>query len=81
MRAGTRVNTFLWARAATDDVVQLQYLLLDAANLPAASSPVDAHTNVRVNVLATWQLFTLVSLVESGAPGQQLQGLLLLTCC
>lgn len=83
--AGARVNTFAWARAATDDIVQLQYMLLDAANLPAASSPVDAHADVRANLLATWQLYTLVSLASgvqqiSTSTAEDAGALLLLLC-
>lgn len=55
------MHTYLWARGPNNDVVQLQYMLLDAGNLPAASYPVDAHANMRVNLINIYQHFTLVS--------------------
>lgn len=54
------MHTYLWARGP-NDVVQLQYLLLDAGNLRAASHPVDAHADMTVNLLNIYQHFTLVS--------------------
>lgn len=58
--AGARVHVYLSARAPSDDAVKLELLLLDAANLPAASSPVDAYADISVTLAATWQFFTLV---------------------
>lgn len=57
--AGTHVSTYLWARGPNDDVVQLEYLLLNSANMPAASYPVDAYVNTRVMLISTFQHFTL----------------------
>jgi hypothetical protein len=38
----------------------MQYMLLDAGNMPAASYPVDAYVDTRVTLLSTYQHYTLV---------------------
>jgi hypothetical protein len=50
------VSTYLWARGPNDDVVQLQYLLLNSANMPTASYPIDAYVNTRVTLISTYQV-------------------------
>lgn len=57
------MSTYLWARGPNDDVVQMQYLLLNSANVPAASYPVDAYVNTRVTLVNTYQHFTLGGIV------------------
>jgi hypothetical protein len=58
--AGTRVSTYLWARGPNNDVVQMQYMLLNSANMPAASYQVDAYADMRVTLINTYQHFTMV---------------------
>lgn len=55
-----RVYTYLWARGPNNDAVQLQYLLLNSANMVAASYPVDAYADISVTLINTYQHFTLV---------------------
>lgn len=65
---GTRVYTYLWARGPSNDVVQLQYLLLNSANMVAASYPVDAYVDTSVTLINTYQHFTLVRLPLTARP-------------
>lgn len=61
------MHTHLWAQGPSGNAqVQLQYLLLDSGNMPAASHPVDAFSDVQVSLAAFWQFYTLVSLPVAG---------------
>lgn len=44
-------------------MVQMQYLLLDAGNMPAASYPVDPYVDTRVNLASFYQHFTLGGII------------------
>lgn len=57
------MSTYLWARGPNNDVVQMQYMLLNAANMPAASYPVDGYADISVTLVNTYQHFTMVSLL------------------
>lgn len=61
LHAGTRVNTFLWARTSgADNQVNIQYMLLDANSAPTGTKA-DTYSDVFSVVSSVYEQFPLVS--------------------